>query len=236
MANVMEEKIAAEAWQVLERLAAGAFLCRGEQGWMIDGVAVADADVKALERADLIALKGARRRISGPGSARLLRRAHEDWPNRLMAPAAMQRETRAAAMQGARLVNRAESPLAWLLRRNHLNLRQFAAGERLRADFEMAALGPHVTMRWDAAPAASGARGPQEMRDPTTAQIAAKQRFEQALKAAGAGLSDVLTRVLCLGEGLETAERALGWPSRSGKLVLGFALDRIADFYKINNQ
>ncbi|MGK2909387.1 MAG: DUF6456 domain-containing protein, partial [Sphingobium sp.] len=25
----------------------------------------------------------------------------------------------------------------------------------------------------------------------------------------------------------------LGWPSRSGKLVLVFALDRIADFYRV---
>jgi hypothetical protein len=27
------------------------------------------------------------------------------------------------------------------------------------------------------------------------------------------------------------AERALGWPARSGRLVLGMALDRVADYY-----
>jgi hypothetical protein len=39
--------------------------------------------------------------------------------------------------------------------------------------------------------------------------------------------------VVCAGEGLPDAERALAWPARSGKLVLRFALDRVADFYRI---
>jgi hypothetical protein len=29
------------------------------------------------------------------------------------------------------------------------------------------------------------------------------------------------------------AETALGWPARAGKLVLGLALDRVADFYRL---
>ena len=45
-------------------------------------------------------------------------------------------------------VNLAESPLAWLHARGHLSDRLFDAGERLRADYERAALGPSVTMRW----------------------------------------------------------------------------------------
>jgi hypothetical protein len=32
---------------------------------------------------------------------------------------------------------------------------------------------------------------------------------------------------------MRDAETALGWPARAGKLVLSFALDRIAAFYKI---
>lgn len=128
-------------------------------------------------------------------------------------------------------VNQAESPMAWLAARGHVSLRQLEAGERLRADYEMASLGARVTMRWDAAPVAIG--GAPERLDPTLAQIAARRRFDGAVAAAGAGLADILWRVVCAGEGLGPAEKALGWPSRAGKLVLCFALDRIADFYRL---
>jgi hypothetical protein len=52
--------------------------------------------------------------------------------------------------------------------------------------------------------------------------------------AVGPGLNDVLWRVICLGEGLETAERALKWPNRAGKLVLLLALDRLISHYRID--
>jgi hypothetical protein len=130
-------------------------------------------------------------------------------------------------------VNLAESPLSWLRARGHVDARQNEAGERLRADYETASLGPRVTMRWNAAPAARGARGPSEPLDPTLAGIAAKRRFDAAVAAAGPGLADVLWRVVCAGEGLPLAEKALGWPVRSGKLVLGLALDRLADHYRL---
>ena len=32
---------------------------------------------------------------------------------------------------------------------------------------------------------------------------------------------------------MREAETALGWPARAGKLVLRFALDRVADYYRI---
>ncbi len=130
-------------------------------------------------------------------------------------------------------VNLAESPLGWLVRRGMVSARQFEAGERLRADFERAQLGPSVTMRWDAGPTASTARGAPAAMDASSAQIAAKQRFAAAVAATGSGLSDVLWRVVCAGEGMETAERALGWPARAGKVVLGLALDRLADHYQL---
>lgn len=131
-------------------------------------------------------------------------------------------------------VNLAESPLTWLRARGHVNARQFEAGERLRGDYETASLGAQVTMRWDAAPRASARRASPETLDPTLAQIAAKRRFEAAVTAAGPGLSDVLWRVVCAGEGLAMAEKALGWPSRAGKIVLGLALDRLADHYGLH--
>ena len=58
-------------------------------------------------------------------------------------------------------------------------------------------------------------------------------RFDGAVDAAGPGLTDVLWRVVCSGEGMREAETALGWPARAGKVVLAIALDRIADYYRI---
>lgn len=130
-------------------------------------------------------------------------------------------------------VNLAESPLAWLASRGHVSMRQLDAGERLRSDYEMAALGPRVTMRWDASPVARTPGGVAERLDPTLAQISARRRFDGAVEAAGPGLADILWRVVCAGEGIGPAEKALGWPTRAGKLVLCFALDRVADFYGI---
>ena len=130
-------------------------------------------------------------------------------------------------------VNLAESPLSWLKARGKVSARQFEAGEKLRADYETASLGPRVTMRWDGAPIGGGRSGPAEHLDPTHAGIAAKRRFDAAIAAAGPGLSDIVWRVVCAGEGLPIAERALGWPARAGKLVLGIALDRLADHYRL---
>lgn len=127
--------------------------------------------------------------------------------------------------------NLAESPLGWLMRRGMISEAQFEAGERLRQDFMTAQLNPRVTMRWDGEPVARGRKGPGEALTPSEAQVAAKRRFMAAVEAAGSGLSDMLWRVVCAGEGLETAERAMGWPARAGKVVLGLALDRIAAFY-----
>jgi Domain of unknown function (DUF6456) len=128
-------------------------------------------------------------------------------------------------------INVAESPLSWLRARNLVSARQFEAGERLRGDYEMASLGPSVTMRWDASPMAKGRRGAAVGIDPTMAQISAKQRFERAIADVGRGLSDILWRIICAGESLPTAEKAMGWPTRSGRVVLSLALDRLADAY-----
>lgn len=129
-------------------------------------------------------------------------------------------------------VNLRESPLSWLHARGHLSDRQFEAGERLRADWERAQLAPSITMRWD--PVRVRSTAPDSGLTPSERQLAARGRFDAAVEAAGPGLSDVLWRVVCAGETLPTAEKALAWPARSGKLVLGLALDRVADFYRID--
>lgn len=126
-------------------------------------------------------------------------------------------------------VNVTESPLTWLHARGHLDDRQFAAGERLRTDWERAGLGPNVTMRWDPV----RIRGSDAGLNPTERQLAAKERFDGAAAAAGPGLADIVWRVVCAGETLPNAERAMSWPARSGKLVLRLALDRVAEFYRM---
>ncbi len=127
-------------------------------------------------------------------------------------------------------VNIGESPIAWLHSRGHLEDRLFDAGEALRDDYERAQLSPNVTMRWD--PVRVKTTGGTGL-NASERQLAAKARFDGAMAQAGKGLEDVLWRVVCAGEGLPEAEKVLGWPARSGKLVLKLALDRVADFYRI---
>ena len=157
----------------------------------------------------------------------------EEGPLRLAGkPAAQDKLGRRDGVEKRRrsvTVNLAESPLSWLHARGHLDERLFDAGERLRADYERARLAPSITMRWDPVRVKGGDGG----LSPTERQIAARARFDGAIAAAGSGLADILWRVVCAGEGLPNAEKALDWPARSGKLVLRLALDRVADFYRI---
>ncbi|WP_296679848.1 DUF6456 domain-containing protein [Novosphingobium sp.] len=140
---------------------------------------------------------------------------------------------RGAPVKGGRrvTVNLAESPLTWLHSRGHLSDPQLAAGEALRRDYEAAQMVPGLTMRWDPVRVQGGPAG--GLLNATERQIAARARFDGAVAAAGPGLSDVLWRVVCAGETLPDAEKALAWPVRSGKLVLKLALDRVAGFYRI---
>lgn len=133
-------------------------------------------------------------------------------------------------------VNSAEIPLGWLARRKdsggqaYLTREEVDAGERLRMDFTYAQLSPRVTQAW-AAPIGSGPSGYRPEAEPRDSQLAAKERFLRALDAVGPGLSDVLVAVCCHLQGLEQAERGLGWPVRSGKVVLKIALQRLAGHY-----
>ena len=142
-------------------------------------------------------------------------------------------ETSAGRPARSVTVNLTESPLGWLFTRKLITRRQYDAGERLRSDWERAQLAPRVTMTWDGAPVARGRGGEGGRPDLSGTQIDAKRRFDAAVAAAGSGLADILWRIVCAGEGMRDAETALGWPARSGRLVLAFALDRIADHYRM---
>ena len=200
--------------------------------------------IDELDRGALVRRNKGGLALTDAGRARIARSTARARPARPARPARLLAERTiddAGATEppsrGARrsvTVNLLESPLGWLRARGLIDRRQFDAGERLRGDWTMAGLGPRVTMRWDAAPSGSARRGPDAPLDPTLAAIAAKRRFEAAVATAGKGLQDILWRVVCDGEGLEAAETALGWPKRSGKLVLIMALDRVADFYGLS--
>lgn len=130
-------------------------------------------------------------------------------------------------------VNLSESPLAWLHTFGHLSDRQLLAGEKLRSDFEAAGLGPRTTMVWDHMPVARGRRGAPTASNPTDRMLGAKARFDGGIEALGRDLSDIAWRVICAGESVSVAEKAMGWPARSGKLVLRIALDRLSDYYRL---
>ncbi|MCO0613249.1 helix-turn-helix domain-containing protein [Lutimaribacter sp. EGI FJ00015] len=154
---------------------------------------------------------------------------HRIWDERVVADGnARQRRIR---------YNAAESPLTALARRKDRDGKPFlsfelvAAGERLREDFELAQMGPRVTQNWDRfltgsergsfAGSKSGMRGSEAARD----------RVATALAALGPGLGDVALRCCCYLEGLETAEKRMGWSARSGKIVLRIALQRLKAHY-----
>ncbi len=143
------------------------------------------------------------------------------------------RPGRATRLARSVTVNVKESPLSWLHARGHISPSHYDAGEALRRDYELSQLSPRTTMQWDTPPPSKVARNAPIGLSPSEAQLAAKRRFDDAMRILGSGLDDIAWRVLCAGEGLKGAERAMGWPSRSGKIVLLLALDRLADHYRL---
>jgi hypothetical protein len=130
-------------------------------------------------------------------------------------------------------VDEQESPLAWLARRRGRDGRaliephQLQAGERLRRDFTVADLMPHVTTNWDN-PLASGGAAASAANDTMTD---ARRRVHAALEAVGPEFAGLLLDVCCFLKGLEDVEREQRWPLRSGKVVLQLALERLARHY-----
>jgi len=132
--------------------------------------------------------------------------------------------------------NLAESPLTALGRRVGKDGKSFLgkdlilAGERLREDFELAQMGARVAQNWDRfltiGTAGDYGAGPSE------GPRAARARVGAALKDLGPGLGDIALRCCCFLEGLETAEKRMGWSARSGKIVLRIALQRLRRHYE----
>lgn len=131
----------------------------------------------------------------------------------------------------------AESPLTALARRKDKTGDPFlthdlvTAGERLREDFELAQMGRAAAENWERFLASGGQStfAPDDGSDDASSE--ARRRIADALRELGPGLSDVVLRCCCYLEGLETAEKTLGWSARSGKIVLRIALLRLKRHY-----
>ncbi|MFN4191713.1 MAG: DUF6456 domain-containing protein [Tabrizicola sp.] len=134
--------------------------------------------------------------------------------------------------------NLAESPVALLGRRRDRDGKPFlepelvAAAERLREDFELAQMGPRVAQNWDRF-LTGGDRGAfQPDSGLAEGPSSARGRVAAALRDLGPGLGDVALRCCCFLEGLEVAEKRMGWAARSGKIVLRIALMRLRRHYE----
>lgn len=92
---------------------------------------------------------------------------------------------------------------------------------------------PRTTSNW-ASPISSGGGSGDRAGTFTETMIASRQRVRQALDAVGPEFSGLLMDVCCFLkglEGLEGIERERPWPTRSAKIVLQLALDRLARHY-----
>jgi len=134
----------------------------------------------------------------------------------------------------------AESPLAALARRRDRDGTRFLrddlvhAGERVREDFELAGMEAAVARDWQGfLHALTEGQVPVPVIGPRAALLA-HARVIAALRDLGPGLSDVTLRCCCFLEGLETAEKTLGWSARSGKIVLRIALMGLKRHYAEN--
>lgn len=197
--------------------------------------------------------KLARYAITNVGKTALKRLLEEDRKRRLGSagfaegPSTFQGQhanwgTRSVSGEGGKReklrVNLTEAPLAGLARRKGSDGKVFLgaelvqAGERLREDFERAQMGPRVGQNWDRFLTNSDRGGFVSDGGIGEGPRAARARVSDALDTLGPGLGDVVMRVCCFLEGLESAEKRLGWSARSGKVVLKIGLQRLLQHYE----
>ena len=153
---------------------------------------------------------------------------HRDWGTRVVSDDEGPRKLR---------YNLAESPVGAMGRRRDKDGKVFLepelvdAAERLREDFELAQMGPRVAQNWERFLTAGDRGGFRADAGLAEGPGRARDRVAVALRELGPGLGDVALRVCCFLEGIEAAERRMGWAARSGKIVLRIALQRLRRHY-----
>lgn len=231
-------------------------------GVSLGGGSFPEAALAELSTRDLVTRRGARHLISAPGQALLRRCAARDAAR---SPVVAQSEVAGnafadqhrvirvetldhgvdgeAAPSGRVRVNQDESPLVWLAARKNvdgapmINTAQFQAGERFRRDLTIAGIMPGTTMNWDRLGGSGDRSAPREAGlNATEACIAARQRVATAIRHLGAQDADLLIDLCGFLVRLPDIERARGWPSRSAKIMIARALDRLAEHYGLAPQ
>ena len=207
---------------VLERPVAEAFALREWIRCRKSG-RVAQYEISAAGRAAL------RRLLADAGESDA--QATISVPEGAVQAAGLQDEPRARSVM-------AETPVAALARRRDQDGKPFlsadlvAAAERLREDFEIAQMGPRLTQDWERFLTGGSFGGRVGQGGASTGALAARERVAAALRELGPGLGDMAMRCCCFLEGLESAERRMGWSARSGKIVLRIALIRLERHYE----
>ena len=204
----------------------------GQQSGRVGIYKITNAGKSALKR--LLAQDRKNRGSKSPYSEEPdpFREQHQDFGTRNIAEQGNVRKVR---------YNLAESPLTALSRKKapdgspYLLAEHLEAGERLREDFELAQIGPRTTQNWDHFLTASTQGGAADSGTGSDGASRARARVSAALADLGPGLADVVFRCCCFLEGLETAEKRLGWSARAGKVVLRIALGRLSEHYKNSN-
>ena len=206
-------------------------LTRGAGRWAVFAVTKSGQKLLGYLPPDSIeALRQKGHLVERPDGTLLPLRQHERASGRLTAQ-------RPSCSGSVPVINDAESPLSWLRTRKDRSGRplisdeQYLAGERLRADFERGLLARRITSNWDHAGGGKSTGNSEACLSDGT--LAARQRHQAAMAAAGPELSSILLQVCCLATGLEQAERLLELPQRSGKAVLGLALTALVRHYCI---
>ncbi|GAA0567135.1 DUF6456 domain-containing protein [Rhizomicrobium electricum] len=209
--------------RLLVRLAKGAQLHRAGGAFLLSG----RRGPKAAIPAELVELLVTERLVAETADGIAITADGEHW---LAGDASLALEARLVTDEGGRehyvVVNTAESPLSLLRRHGVISATAYDAGEKLRRDYTIGQLTPRMGVDYSA-PVGSHAFRP----DLTETVVAARQRFNHALRAAGPGLSDVLFDVCCYLMRLEECEQNHNWPRGSARVVLGLALERLAEHY-----
>jgi hypothetical protein len=214
--------------ELLSALSRGGVLRRAETAYVLTGLRGPRRKISP-RLADALLARGL---IKADGGGLVLARAGEEWlvQGRYAEQHQILSTARITGEDGQPhfvVVDIAESPLALLYRLKWIGPAELEAGEKLRRDYTIGQLTARMGVDYEATAGARGSHRP-DLADTT---LAARQRFNRALKAAGPGLGDLLFDVCCYLKGLEESEKARAWPRGSAKVVLRLGLERLAGHY-----